>query len=297
MRQGAMVGVYQTNEIDEQTLTHHMMGKDLEIRRFRCASIADRQAILSYDSVTVMKPSQEKPLLDNISFTAYSNEILAFVGVGKNELGVLEAVLGGMLHIFQGNIFHRGENITNLETRELRKKGLSYVPADRLTVGSALASSVKENLIVNHIEDYAHHQILDQNKIQLDSKRLMGDYAVSGRPSSSMLSLSGGNIQKVILAREIAQNHDYLVLSEPTWGLDVASSQFVYEKITALCDSGSAILLLSSNLDEVLSLANRVIVLHQGSISAVLEEHEVLKITKAELGQYMLGLKRQVSNG
>ena len=297
MRHGALVGVYQTGQIDEHTLSHHMMGKDIEIHRFRCSSMQDRHPILSFDSVTVLRPSQERPLLDSISFTAYSNEILGFVGVGKNELGVLEAVLGGMIPISRGNILHRGESIANLPTRELREKGLSYVPADRLKVGSSVSSSVQENLIVNHVDDYSCFQFLNKNKIQLDAKRLMDAYSVAGTPSSTLSSLSGGNIQKVILAREIGQEHDYLVLSEPTWGLDVAGSQYVYEKITGLCDSGSAILLLSTNLDEILSLANRVIVLHQGSIAAILEESEVLKITKAELGQYMLGLKRQVPDG
>ncbi|AEV28032.1 ATPase component of uncharacterized ABC-type transporter [Sphaerochaeta pleomorpha str. Grapes] len=297
MRQGTLVGIYQTKKIDEQTLSHHMMGKDIEIHRFRCAPKQDCHPILSFDSVTVLRPSQEKPLLDSISFTAYSNEILGFVGVGKNELGVLEAVLGGRIAVSQGNIYHLGEPVTNLSTRKLREKGLSYVPADRLKVGSSLSSSVKENLIVNHVDDYACYQFLNQNRIQLDAKRLMDDYSVAGTPSSTLSFLSGGNIQKVILAREIGQKHDYLVLSEPTWGLDVASSQYVYEKITALCDSGSAILLLSTNLDEILSLANRVIVLHQGSIAATLNQSEVLRITKAELGQYMLGIKRQVPNG
>jgi simple sugar transport system ATP-binding protein len=297
MRQGKMVGTYETGSIDEQTLSHHMMGKDFEIRRFRCASDKEHQKILTFESVTVLRPSQEKPLLDSISFTAYSNEILGFVTVGRNEMGVLESVLGGLKHISKGKIFHREEDITNLDARQLRKKGLSYVPADRLRVGGSLTSSVKENLIVNHIEDYSCHGFLDYNRIQLDSKRLLDAYSVGGNPSRKLGTLSGGNIQKVLLAREISQEHDYLVLCEPTWGLDVASSQYVYEKITSLCDSGSAILLLSSNLDELLSLANRLIVLHQGEIVAVFEESELHVLTKVELGQYMLGLKRQVNYG
>jgi simple sugar transport system ATP-binding protein len=297
LRKGRKVGTFATDTIDERSLSCLMMGKELSAQRAKCISRSVRKEILSFDSVTVRRPSQEQPLLDNVSFSAYSHEIVGFVGVGKNELGVLESVLGGMRKISSGTVRHLGEDITNMEPNQLRRKGMSYVPADRMMVGSSLSSSVKENLIVTSIDAYARHGWLNDSRVQLYTKQQIDAYSVDGSPSQDLGSLSGGNIQKVILAREIAHPHDYLILSEPTWGLDVASSQYVYEKVERMCELGSAVLLLSSNLDEVLSLANRLVVFHQGAIAAVFEENEMQTLTKSELGQYMLGIKRQAIDG
>ena len=106
-------------------------------------------------------------------------------------------------------------------------------------------------------------------------------------------TLSGGNIQKVILAREIEQYRDYIVFSEPTWGLDIASSRFVYERMVKLRNDGAAVILISSNLDEILALSDRIIVLYRGTIVAVLSKEELERVTKEDMGAYMLGLRRQ----
>ena len=116
---------------------------------------------------------------------------------------------------------------------------------------------------------------------------------MKGKASQPIGTLSGGNIQKVILAREIEQYRDYIVFSEPTWGLDVASSRFVYERMVELRNNGAAVVLISSNLDEILALSDRIIVFYRGTVVASLTEDEVKQVSKEEMGSYMLGLKRQ----
>jgi simple sugar transport system ATP-binding protein len=134
---------------------------------------------------------------------------------------------------------------------------------------------------------------MNRKKIGKQVCSLMQTYGVKGQARMPIGTLSGGNIQKAILAREIEQYRDYIVFSEPTWGLDIASSKFVYERMVKLRSDGAAVILISSNLDEILALADRIIVLYRGTVVATISGKELERVTKEEMGAYMLGLKRQ----
>jgi simple sugar transport system ATP-binding protein len=204
-------------------------------------------------------------LLDNLSFTVRSGEILGFAGVGGNGLGVLEAALGGFLHPASGHILHRGRIISRLNIRQLRNQGLAYVPADRLRVGSVPDAAVDENMIINRRHELTRNGFLDRRAIKHFVAGLFKHYNIAGDADLKQASsLSGGNLQKLILAREIDQFKDYIVFSEPSWGLDIAASNFVWEKISALRGKGAAVILISTNLDEILMLADRIIVMYRG---------------------------------
>ncbi len=294
MHKGKMLGFHETAEVDERQISALMMGKSVTLHINHATANKDTlNPIIQFKEVSTFKRGQQRPLLNQVSFTAYSGEILGFAGVGGNGLGVLEAVLGGFVPASRGSIYHNEKDITNLSTAHLRKQGLAYVPADRLQVGSALNATVQENIIIDSSAAFTKRGFLDQRKITEHTNRLLENYSAKATAQMNIGTLSGGNIQKVILAREIEQYQDYIVFSEPTWGLDIASSQFVYEQMASLRDKGAAVILISSNLDEILTLADRIIVFYRGAIVATFAGEEARTLSKEEIGEYMLGIKNQ----
>jgi simple sugar transport system ATP-binding protein len=223
-------------------------------------------------------------------------EILGFAGVGGNGLGVLEAVLGGFLHPATGTIHHRGRDISRFSTRRLRGQGLAYVPADRLRVGSALGATVDENLIIGRRREFSPGGFLNQKAIREFSAALTGRYRIAGSGGAVARNgaalLSGGNLQKLILAREIDRLKDYIVFSEPTWGLDVGGRDFVWGEIAALRKRRVAVILISTDLDEILALADRIIVLYRGRLAGELANNGDPAI-KEHIGGCMQGLPPQ----
>jgi simple sugar transport system ATP-binding protein len=306
LRKGELAGLRDTAGIDEYEISRMMIGAAPE----RKTAASNRQAALSeavirFDNVTVLRRGQARPLLDRLSFEVRSGEILAFAGVGGNGLGVLEAALGGFLHPASGKILHQGRDISRLNIRRLRNQGLSYVPADRLRVGSALTATVEENMIVDRRREFTRLGFLDRKRIREFSGDLVRRYNIAGTGSAkggtgwSAASLSGGNLQKLILAREIDQFRDYIVFSEPTWGLDIAAGDFVRQEITALREKGAAVILISSNLDEILELAGRILVMYRGRIAGEFGNSlpEGAASIKEAIGACMQGLSRNGAEG
>jgi simple sugar transport system ATP-binding protein len=226
------------------------------------------EEVIVFDRVTVTRPGQKQPLLKDLSFSVRAGEIIGFTGVSGNGLGVLEAVLGGFLHPVSGRILHKGRDISRFSIRRLRSQGLSFVPADRLRVGSAGEATVTENLILERRAEFSRRWIFNRGQIRRFSENLIRRYNIDGNGDDTLASLSGGNIQKVILARELDRFRDYMVFSEPTWGLDTASGNLVYREIRKLKEQGAALILISTNRDEILANADRVIVLYRGSAAA-----------------------------
>jgi simple sugar transport system ATP-binding protein len=253
--------------------------------------------VLAFENVTVLRRGQSRPVLDRINFKVRAGEILGFAGVGGNGLGTLEAVLGGFLPVTEGRILHHGEDISRSTIRARRRRGLAYVPGDRLSVGSAPDADLSENLIINRRQRLSPGGVFRRGEVKAFTRNLIEKYRIAGKPEMPLRSLSGGNIQKLILAREIEQYKDYIIFSEPTWGLDISSSAYVYEQIDLLRERGAAIIIISSNLDELLMCADSIIVFYRGSAAARLpnakegrEDRSRRAAMKEEIGMYMLGL-------
>lgn len=310
MRRGTLAGIRETATLDEYALFRMMIGRNPEGPDKRrpgspassgedssgteANAPADPTAspgagALVFEAVTVKHRGQERPLLDGVSFTARRGEILGFAGVGGNGLEVLEAVLGGLLPITSGRILCGGEDISGLDARGLRRRGLAYVPADRLHLGSALEASIPENIILGRRKEFVRGGFLDIKGAARFSRNLFERYGITGSDGFRIGSLSGGNIQKVILAREIDLFRDYIVFSEPTWGLDAAAGEYVYEQMRGLKEKGAAVLLISSNLEEILANADRVLVFYRGRIAAEVADLRSREV-KETIGAYMLGI-------
>jgi simple sugar transport system ATP-binding protein len=294
LRRGELAGIYETRDVDEYEIARLMIGDNNSNNNFnrenRKKHDGGGKPVIVFDNVTVLKQGQQRPLLNKVSFEACAGEIVGFAGVGGNGLGVLEAVLGGFLHPSSGQITHNGKDISRLGIRRLRGQGLAYVPANRQQVGSAMSATVDENLMIDRRGAFSRMGFLDTGAIRNFSDGLISRYNIEGAEGNNpAASLSGGNLQKLVLAREIDQFRDYFVFSEPTWSLDIKASGFVWSEIAALREKGAAIILISTNLDEILALADRIIVMFRGSAAAEFDNF-VDNAIKEKIGNCMQGL-------
>ena len=287
MRKGKVAAEKKTAEVDRKELSKLMVGKSV-LYDIKKRELNRGLPVLELKDVTLIQKNQDTPLLDKLNLTVHSSEIVGVAGVGGNGLAELEDVVTGLRRISSGEIYYNNNRITNRTIHELREKGLCYVPADRLYRGSSLRASVKENMIITTVGNFQKAGIISQKRVQDFADTLAAEYSIDGNTVLPIGYLSGGNIQKVILARELEGKADSIVFSEPAWGLDIASSEFIYKKILQLREQGSAILLISSSLQEILSLADRVVVMYRGRIVADLANKE---ITKELIGEYMLGIR------
>jgi len=293
LRKGELAGVKEISQTDKYEITRMIMGEDIPVLENIQKEEKTNEPVLVFDKVTVKRKGQKHPLLDKVSFTVNSSEILGFTGVRGNGLGVIEAVLGGFLHPQEGKIFHRGKDITALNIRKLRKQGLAYVPADRIRVASAEDATLEENIIITRRNDFNKGVFLDKKAIGKYFSELAQKYNITGAHSKEKCSvLSGGNLQKLILAREINCIKDYIVFSEPSWGLDAASSSFIRKEILSLRKKNFAIILISTNLDETLALADRIIVMYRGSIAGVFDNTKDNTV-REKIGICMQGILRE----
>ncbi|MCL1959026.1 MAG: ABC transporter ATP-binding protein [Spirochaetes bacterium] len=293
LRKGELVGIREISQTDKYEITRMIMGEDVPILENTKKEGKASEPVLVFDNVTVKRKNQKHPLLNKVSFTVNSGEILGFTGVRGNGLGVIEAVLGGFLHPQEGKIFHRGKDITAYNIRKLRKQGLAYVPADRMRVASAEDATIEENIIITHLQDFIKGIFFDKKAIGGYFSELAQKFNIKGiRPKEKCSVLSGGNLQKLILAREINCINDYIVFSEPSWGLDVASSSFIRKEILLLREKNAAIVLVSTNLDETLELADRIIVMYRGTIAGIFENTKN-NVVREKIGSCMQGLMRE----
>ena len=289
MRKGSVVSVNDTSDVNEAEISKLMVGKSV-IFDFNKGQEGCGDAVLSLEDVTIQNRHQEQPVLDRVSFSASSCEIVGITGVAGNGLSELEDVIAGLRRITGGRIYHNDEDITNFQPRALRERGLAYVPTDRLNRGASLETSVKENMILTNHHDFMNRGgVFDDVRISDHSMRLISEYLIDGSIDTPIGTLSGGNIQKVILARELERARDLVLFSEPTWGLDVASSEFIYEKMLEMRAKGTAVILMSSNIDEILALADTIIVMYRGRIVA--KKPAGPELDREVIGEYMLGLK------
>ncbi|MDR1420249.1 MAG: ABC transporter ATP-binding protein [Treponema sp.] len=293
LRKGRLQGVHETASVSEKEISLMMVGGGVDpVHAAHVSRVQAGKPVIVFEHVTVIRRGQKQPLLKDLSFSVSAGEILGFAGVSGNGLGVLEAVLGGFLHPASGKILHQGKDISRLNIRRLRNQGLSFVPADRLRVGSAVEATITENLIINRRAEFSGRWIISRKDTDRFSLGLMERYEIDGEPDDILGSLSGGNIQKVILAREIDQFRDYIVFSEPAWGLDIAAGARVYGEIAGLRDRGAAVILISTNLDEIIANADRIIVMYRGMAAAEMRNGGEPDM-REKIGACMLGMKTE----
>lgn len=248
------------------------------------------EAILSVKDLTVLDPSG-RPLVSDVSFTVQAGEVLAVAGVqGNGQSELAEALVNLQEHI-RGSIELAGVQLIGKSVHESLHEGIAFVPESRELDGLVSSFSIAENLILDtHREaPYAKGIALSPKAVEKSAQIQVKEFDIRAQSiQDPVSSLSGGNKQKVVLARELSRPVKLLVASQPTRGLDVGSIEFVHERILAERDAGRAVLLFSTELDEVFALADRIAVMYAGKILAIVDS----TVSREELGLLMAGVKK-----
>ena len=228
------------------------------------------------------------------SFEVKAGEILGIAGVQGNGQTELVRCLTGLMKAELGQISILGTNVTNSEPRKITELGVAHIPEDRQKDGLVLQTPVQDNLILNtyYQEPFARGIIMQPEMIKKNAEQLVEDFDIR-TPSAfvPVSGLSGGNQQKVIVAREFSRPIKLLIASQPTRGLDVGSIEYIHRRLIEKRDEGCAILLVSTELDEVMQLSDRIAVMYRGKINAVVDADIV---TKEELGLLMAGIETEI---
>ena len=292
MRQGEVVGHTKTTDTNKEKLAEMMVGRSVLLRLNKAeAKLGD--VVFKVENLTV-KDDLDVTRVKNVNFEIRSGEILGLAGVtGNGQTELLEA-LSGIRNVESGAIYLNDEKISDkdnlLDPRELKEKGLAHVPEDRQRMGLVTDFKAYENLIFGYHdqEPYSKSSILRDGDILSFSKKVMEEYDV--RPRSPHLitsNFSGGNQQKIILSRELNENPKILLVGQPTRGVDIGAIEFIHQRLIDMRDKGAAILLVSVELDEVLSLSDRILVMFDGNIVG---ERVNKDVTDRELGLLMAGV-------
>ncbi len=245
--------------------------------------------VLGIDGLTVVD-DRGVTVLDHLSLSVRSGEIVGIAGVEGNGQSELAAAVAGMQRVDGGTVTLAGRDITTASVAERRGAGLAYIPEDREAVGSGPGLSVAENIIPTHLTPpVARHGWVSSRGAQGFARELIARFDVRGATTATPIgTLSGGNVQKVIIAREFASDPELLMVSQPTRGVDVGAMEFVHNAIVARRDQGAGVLLLSADLNEVMSLSDRLLVMYRGEIIAEFTQESM---SEAAVGLAMAGVR------
>ena len=287
LRGGEVVGRTTPAETDEQALAAMMVGRDVQL-------VVDKsparpgEAVLEVEDLAVSDDRGHR-VVDGVSLTVRAGEILAVAGVQGNGQSELVEAVCGLRPVDTGSVRLDGRDVTGHTPRAMFRAGLAHVPEDRQRDGLIGALPVADNLVLNQLDrrPFSRWSLVNRREVRRHAARLVEEFDVR-TPSidTPVGNLSGGNQQKVIIAREFFHADRLLVLSQPTRGLDVGSIQYIHRQVVAKRDEGVAVLLNSSELDEVLALADRIAVIYRGRIVGVLDREEA---NRERLGLLMAG--------
>lgn len=291
LRDGEVIETVLNKNISKDDLSAMMVGREVNLG-VDIPQIQFGPVGLELDKVSLTKRNGRKVLKD-VSFNIHQGEILGIAGIDGNGQEELAQVLWGTLTPDSGNIRVHGSDIQGLNTRKRMGLGMAYIPADRKREGLIGTFQVSENIILDSYYKPSFIKGLGQdfNAIRNYSRRLVEEYKIK-TPALNVWAknLSGGNQQKLILSRAIEGNNDVFIIAQPTWGLDIGAIEFVYKKICELKDAGKTILLISTDLEEIRLLSDRMCVIFEGEVS---ETFRVQDIQVAEIGLLMAGGKRK----
>jgi simple sugar transport system ATP-binding protein len=291
MRKGKTVGTYRVSDISEIEITRKMIGNEPP---------PERQPQANPKGIPLLKvrhlscyDEKGKASLKDISFELRGGEMLGVIGVEGNGQRELVAVLTGQISSYEGEV-KLNENTLPRTLCSIRSKGLSFIPEDRMNDGVDLNASIDENVTALLRQDRKNlfGPFFRNRHLFLKARQMVERFNVRmGSLRDAIRHLSGGNMQKVVCAREIMACGCVLIADQPTRGVDVGSLRTIHDQMEILRETGKGILLISSDLQEIRALCKRAIILHQGTIAAEIPDLSVC--TEEELGLYMLGIKRQ----
>ncbi len=293
LRKGAYMGTVDVAASSKEELSRMMVGRDVDFA-VRKKVRAPGQVVLEVEGVTVASKMHKNNAVKNVSFQVREGEIVCLAGIDGNGQTEFVHALTGLVKPAAGSFSLRGVDMTRDSIRERSKLGLSHIPEDRHKHGLVLDYTLEQNLVLENYwkQEFQNRGFIRFKAVREYAQRLIEQYDIrSGQgPVTKARSMSGGNQQKAIVAREIDKDPELLVAVQPTRGLDVGAIEYIHRQIVAQRDQGKAVLLVSLELDEVMSLSDRILVMYEGEIVGELDPKTA---TVEELGLYMAGAKRK----
>jgi ABC-type uncharacterized transport system ATPase subunit len=272
LRGGKVVGTVNTSETNETELARMMVGRPI-IENVPHTRYSDSSVVLQLKNVSALNNANIMYLKD-LSLELRKGEILGLAGVDGNGQAELAEVIAGLRKVQKGEIIIDGKSITNLPPRKIRGLGLAYVPEDRLNTGLILDYSIAENLILDrwYFNKYSGRIFLKNDEIKKFAEKAVSEFEIKTPGINVPVnSLSGGNLQKVLMARELARDPKVFVVHNPTRGLDIGATHYIHEQLIKQRDAGVGVLMISLDLDEILTVADRIAVIYEGKIMAVMD--------------------------
>lgn len=289
MRKGQIVLNDIKGEIRPQILAEKMIGRKENLNSpLRVLNLPRSNSKKLFEIERVSYRKSESRYIEELSLFVREGEILGITGIRENGLEILEDLISGMIHPQKGRFFFNGKEISHTNPADLRKLGISYVPADRLNRGTSRDASIAENLILLNYRRLHKMGILAPSSIRRWALNVKNNYNIDGDLEQPVSNLSGGNIQKVILSRELEENPKLIIICEPSWGLDFNSRNKLHKELDKTANKGTAILLISSDIDEILSLSDRIAVIYSGKTALQGKRDEM---NRKMIGRAMLGLE------
>ena len=288
LRDGREIGTRPTSEVTKQILANWMVGREVGFAPDR-GQVEIGEARLQLDRISCDN-DRGTPGLRNISLEVYSGEILGIAGVSGNGQRELAESITGLRKITEGGVMVEGQDVTGFTPGDLTERMLSYIPEERMRDGMIKNFTVAENMILreHHKQPYSRSGFLNLRGIASHSDELINKFHVK-TPSRETLvkNLSGGNIQKVVLARELSRNPRVIIAAQPTRGLDIGATEYVREQLLVERRKGTAIMLISEDLDEILALSDRIAVIYEGQVMDIVPRKSA---TPEKLGLLMAGV-------
>ncbi|AAS42730.1 ABC transporter ATP-binding protein [Bacillus paranthracis] len=287
IRKGKGIGTVDVAETDEHKLAELMVGRQVNFKTEKIEA-KPMEEVLSIANL-IVHDTRKLPAVKGLDLTVRAGEIVGIAGIDGNGQSELIEAITGLRKVESGSIAIKGKEITNWPVRRITEEGIGHIPEDRHKHGLVLDFSVRDNIVLQtyYKNPFSKKGILNFSKITEKAKALIEQFDVR-TPSEQTLAraLSGGNQQKAIIAREVDRNPDLLIAAQPTRGLDVGAIEFIHKKLIEQRDNGKAVLLLSLELDEILNVSDRVAVIYEGKIVAIVDAKET---NEQQLGLLMAG--------
>ncbi|MCR5418357.1 MAG: ABC transporter ATP-binding protein [Lachnospiraceae bacterium] len=292
LRRGKYIGTVDVKNTTKEELSKMMVGRDVQFEVEKKPA-EPKDVILSVEHMTVASNLHHNNAVKDVSFKVRAGEIVCIAGIDGNGQTELVYGLSGLEPLVSGKITLSGKDLSKASIRERSTSGMSHIPEDRHKHGLVLDYSLAYNMVLQRYFEpaFSSKGFLKKKEITEYADKLIEQYDVrSGQGAvTTARSMSGGNQQKAIIARELDKNPDLLIAVQPTRGLDVGAIEYIHSQLVAHRDAGHAVLLVSLELEEVLSVSDRILVMYEGEIVG---EFDPKKTTREELGMYMSGAKR-----
>ncbi|MCK5838015.1 MAG: ATP-binding cassette domain-containing protein, partial [Desulfobacula sp.] len=290
LQKGKIAGNADTRDIDKKSLARMMVGRDVVFNINR-EKLTRGKRVLTVENLNIIGEKGFQ-VVKNISFDLFKNEIFGIAGVSGNGQRELAEAITGIRHISSGKVTINGKDITNTSPRHIYDNGVSHVPEERIRFGIAPGLFLYDNAILkqHHLKKFSKRYFLNYSQVKHHTNTIVNKFKVSTHSISNQIrNLSGGNIQKLILGREISEQPQLLVASHPTYGLDVGATEFLRKHLLHLRKQGSSVLLFSEDLEEIFELCDRVAVIFGGEFMAILDSDDE---RFSDIGLMMAGSKR-----